>query len=104
METQHQRWYDLEPTISLAVSLLRNTTDDIRSECADFIISYAKDFGVKLPDDAFSNFNYVLKRWYDEDKKCSDALEYMKNSPFSVQREIAFKVIQFLEEKESNIV
>lgn len=100
MIAEHQRWYDKEPTLSLAVSLLRNAKDGTRSLCADMIISFAKDLGVQIPNDIFSNFNYVLKRWYDEDKKLSEALEYLKNSPDELKREIAYKMIEFLEKQE----
>ena len=103
MTAEHQRWYDLEPTVSLAVSLLRNSKADTRSECADLIIERAQDFGTKIPDDIFSAFNYVLKRWYDEDKHLSEALEYLKYSPAETQREIAFNVIEFLERCETKI-
>lgn len=103
MTAEHKRWYDLEPTVSLAVSLLRNSKPETRSECADLIIDYAQDFGVKIPNDVFSAFNYVLKRWYDEDKHLSQALEHLKYSPIETQREIAFKVIEFLEKSEAKI-
>lgn len=100
MMAEHKRWYDLEPTVSLAISLLRNANDKMRLECANFIISYAKDFGVSLPNDVFSNFNYVLKRWYDEEKLLSEALEYIRIAPNDLKREIAYKIIEFLEEQE----
>ena len=77
MTAEHKRWYDFEPTVSLAVSLLRNAQTNTRTECADFIIDYAKSFGVQLPNDIFSKFDYVLKRWYDEDKQLSEA--FMSN-------------------------
>ena len=100
MTAEHKRWYDFEPTVSLAVSLLRNAQTDTRTECADFIIDYAKSFGVQLPNDIFSKFDYVLKRWYDEDKQLSEAFEYLRVAPEEFQREISFKIIQFLEDKE----
>lgn len=103
MTAEHQRWYDLEPTVSLAVSLIRNALPKTRTECADLIIDYAQDFGVTIPNDLFSNFNYVLKRWYDEDEHLSQALEYLKHSPEDLKKEIAFKVIEFLEEREAKI-
>ena len=34
----HKRWYDVDPTVSLAVSLLRNANEQVQLECADFII------------------------------------------------------------------
>ena len=68
------------------------------------IIMTTKDLGVVLPDDIFSNFNYVLKRWYDEDKHLSEALEYLKNSPDELKKEISFKIIEFLENKEKQLI
>ena len=100
MNAEHQRWYDLDPTVSLAVSLIRNANDSFRGQCAQMIVEQAKDFGVKLDGDIFSNFNYVLKRWYDEDKVLSEALEYLKNSPEELKREISYKVIEYLEKME----
>lgn len=100
MMAEHKRWYDLEPTVSLAISLLRNANDDLRLKCAEFIISYAKDFGILLPNDVFANFNYVLKRWYDEEKLLSEAMEYIRISPSEFKREISYKIIEFLEKQE----
>ena len=104
MTTKHTRWYDLEPTLSLAVSLMRNAKAETRSKCAELIISLAKDFGVVLPNDIFANFNYVLKRWYDEDALLSEAFEYLRLSPEELKKEIAFKIIAFLEQEEKQHV
>ena len=38
----HKRWYDVDPTVSLAVSLIRNTNDKTQLKCADFIIDFAQ--------------------------------------------------------------
>ena len=104
MMAEHKRWYDLEPTVSLAISLLRNANNQLRLECAEFIISYAKDFGITLPTDIFANFNFVLKRWYDEEKLLSEALEYIRIAPDEFKREISYKIIEFLETQEiSNV-
>ena len=34
----HKRWYDVDPTVSLAVSLMRNANIMTQYECADLII------------------------------------------------------------------
>ena len=36
---QQKRWYDIDPTVSLAVNLIKNATDDVQLKCADYIIT-----------------------------------------------------------------
>ena len=35
----HKRWYDVDPTVSLAVSLMRNASIITQYDCADLIIN-----------------------------------------------------------------
>lgn len=94
----HKRWYDIDPTVSLAVSLLRNAAEETQAKCADFIIEKAKDSGVMLPGSSLNSaFHYILRRWYDKDKKVSEAFEYLQHAPSEVQKEISLEVINFLQ-------
>lgn len=94
----HKRWYDLDPTVSLAVSLMRNANEQTQSKCAEFIIDYAKQREVALKSNTLNNaFNYILRRWYDQDKKISEAFEYFEVSPSEVQKEISLEVINLLQ-------
>lgn len=94
----HKRWYDADPTVSLAVSLLRNANDDTQAKCADFIIEKAKDAGVMLPGSSLNSaFHYILRRWYDQDKKVSEAFDYLQYAPPEIQKEISLEVINFLQ-------
>ena len=34
----NKRWYDIDPTVSLAVSLMRNANIMSQYKCADFIV------------------------------------------------------------------
>lgn len=98
----HKRWYDVDPTVSLAVSLLRNANDKAQTECAEFIIEYATQRDVKLKSNTLNDaFNYILKRWYDKDKKISEAFEYFEASPLEIQKEIALEVISLLQLSET---
>ena len=36
------RWYDIDPTLSLAISLLRNSQKEVQINAADFIIKNAE--------------------------------------------------------------
>ena len=94
-----KRWYDLDPTVSLAVSLMKNANEEIQLKCADYIVSKAKNFGVKNSENALNEaFNYILRRWYDKNIKVSHAMEYLKNAPIDVRKELALEIIDFIQE------
>lgn len=94
----HKRWYDVDPTVSLAVSLLRNANEQTQLKCADFIIEYAKDREVALQSNTLNDaFNYILRRWYDQDEKVAKAFEYFEVSPIEIKKEISLEVINFLQ-------
>jgi len=94
----HKRWYDVDPTVSLAVSLMRNSSEQIQIKCADSIIEYATQRGVTLQSNTLNDaFNYILRRWYDKDEKVSQAFEYFQVAPVEVQKEISLEIISFLQ-------
>lgn len=98
----HKRWYDVDPTISLSVSLLRNANDDIKLKCAEFIIDYTKDRNVTLKSNSLNDaFNYIMKRWYDKDKTMAEAFEYFECSPVDIQKEVALQIINILQFSET---
>ncbi len=94
----HKRWYDADPTVSLAISLLRNTNEKTQLKCADFIIDYAKQRNVARSANALNDaFNYILRRWYDKDKKIAEAFEYFEAAQPDIQKEISIEIINFLQ-------
>lgn len=94
----HKRWYDVDPTVSLAVSLLRNANGPTQLKCADFIIDFAKQRNVVLKNNTLNDaFNYILRRWYDKDKKVAEAFEYFEISPLEIKKEISLEVISLLQ-------
>ncbi len=100
METNFkQRWYDLDPTMSLAVSLMHDAAPEQQSECAKMIIQKAKDFNIHIPQKKLEEaFNYFCKRWYDKDKELADAFQYLKIMPFELQKEVSLEIIEKLEQ------
>ena len=93
-----KRWYDLDPTVSLAVSLIENADEKIQIECANYIIDKAKSYGVRITENDLSEaFNYILRRWYDKNKQIRDSFEYLKAAPYDVQLGIAFDIIDKLQ-------
>ena len=93
----NQRWYDKEPTLSLAISLLQNAKESERHSCADMVIEMAMKNGVVLPNDIKNAIEYMVRRWYDKDEILSQALEYIKNSNEKLRKEIALSIIEFLQ-------
>ena len=55
----YKRWYDIDPTVSLAVSLMRNANIMTQYKCADLIVTKSKENGIDLSDniltDAFTS-------------------------------------------------
>lgn len=95
---QQSRWYDLDPTVSLAVSLMKNANDDTQLHCAEYIISKTRSLGVKNKENALNEaFTYLMKRWYDNDRRIQEAFEYLKSAPLDIQREIAMELIDALQ-------
>ena len=93
-----KRWYDLDPTLSLAVSLMKNANEQIQIQCANYIVSKAKSCGVRSSENALNEaFNYILRRWYDKDKRIQEAFEYLREAPFDLQKEIARDLLDVLQ-------
>lgn len=98
----HKRWYDIDPTVSLAVSLMRNANIMTQYDCADLIVTRSKENGIDLADNILTDaFSYVLRRWYDTDQKIAEAFEYLKCLPSEVQKEVALELINLLQEAET---
>lgn len=89
---KNQRWYDEDPTLSLAISFLRNAQQKSQREVAEKIIEKASSNGV-LVNDLHIVFQ---KRWYDEDERLRLAIEYLKNSSKEQRRLIALEIIEHL--------
>ena len=96
-----KRWYDIDPTVSLAVSLMRNANIMTQYKCADLIIKSSKDNGIDLSENILSDaFNYLLRRWYDTDQKIAEAFEYLKLLPAELQKSVALDLINLLQKEE----
>ena len=97
----NKRWYDIDPTVSLAISLMRNAKILSQYKCADLIVKKSKDYGIDLSENIITDaFNYVLRRWYDTDQKIAEAFEYLKLLPEDIQKETALELIELLQKEE----
>ena len=97
----HKRWYDIDPTVSLAVSLMRNANIMSQYKCADLIIKTSKENGVDLSENILTDaFSYVLRRRYDTDQKIAESFEYLKLLPTELQKDVALQLINLLQIEE----
>lgn len=97
-----KRWYDLNPTVSMAVGLMEKAPLEKQLECADFIIEKVQGYGIKITDNDLSEFINVFRRWYDKNKQIHDALEYLKMSPTDVQVGICLDLMEKLDSQTEN--
>lgn len=94
---ENKRWYDKDPTVSLAVSLIKNSNEDLQQQCALLIKEKSQDFGVILQSNLLGAFNYVLNRWYDSQEQLTEAFDYLQHADEETRKQIALEVISFLE-------
>ena len=98
----YKRWYDVDPTVSLAVSLMRNANIMTQYKCADLIVKVSKENGIDISNNVLTDaFTYVLRRWYDTDQKIAEAFEYLKLMPPEIQKDIALQLINLLQVEET---
>ena len=98
----YKRWYDVDPTVSLAVSLMRNSNIITQYKCADLIVAKSKENGVDLAENILTDaFTYVLRRWYDTDQKIAESFEYLKLLPEAIQKAVALEIIDLLQAEEA---
>lgn len=94
---ENKRWYDQDATVSLAVSLIKSSNENVQKKCAEFIKNKAEDFGVVLNTNLLGAFNYVLNRWYDTNEHLSVAFEYLKNADEETRKQISLELINYLQ-------
>ena len=97
MKNMFQRWYDADAAVSRAINELEKSSEEIQIRCADYIIDLLKD--VELEKLSLEDqYNYIMRRWYDKNIKVSHAMEYLKNSPVDIRKELALEIIDFIKE------
>ena len=94
------RWYDSEPILSLAISLLKNNKTDVVQICIDYILKTAKENNLQLNLNFIESLKLNLQRKYDKECFMLEALEYLKIAPHKLQKEIALKIIDIIQETE----
>jgi hypothetical protein len=84
-----KRWYDQDQRVSLAMGCLEKASPAARKKVARLIIQKAKSHRVVAREPQ----SYFFRRWYDQDRLLSLAIEYFRQSPPDVQNKIADMVL-----------
>ncbi len=91
-----KRWYDADPALAQAIKKLEDAPEHLQVECADFVIKRLRDFEFDVKMSLEDQYNYIMQRWYDKNIKVSHAIEYLRQSPKQVRRELALEIIDYL--------
>lgn len=94
--TNNKRWYDYDPTVSLAISILRNSAKKNQALVAEFLIEKSKEQGISVEKIKSEKTNMFSRRWYDFDENVYYSLECLRLSPHEVQKTLAIEIINYL--------
>ena len=90
-----KRWYDTEPTLSLAVSMLKNATSDIQDSVCSLMDMKLNELNISRTE-KFIVFKVFDKRWYDEKENVYNLLETIRNCDEEVRRKLAVCIIDHI--------
>ncbi len=98
------RWYDVEPDVYMAISMIECSYVDAQTDYAKFIIRNikAKDTDMNyIKNITEKNVKTKYQRWYDKNETLSTAIEYLKNTTPQLQKEISLGVLAYKNEREA---
>ena len=90
-----KRWYDTDPTLSLAISMLKNADDEKQNSVCEVTQNKIKELGINS-DEKFVIFKIFDKRWYDEKENLYNLLETIRCCSEEDKRTIAIFIIDYL--------
>ena len=94
------RWYDVEPDVYMAISMIECSESIKQVEYAKYIISKLKEKDLNMTyikNAAKDNVDeHEFQRWYDRNELTSTAFKYLKNTSKDLQKEIALEVLAYM--------
>jgi len=94
------RWYDVEPDVYMAISMIECSELPKQIEYAKYIIGKLKEkdpeMGYIKNTTLYNLGNRNIRRWYDKDETISLAFEYLKHTATVFQKEIALDVLAYM--------
>ncbi len=99
MVERKQRWYDVDPVLSRAISVWEKADENIQTVCAEYVLDKLKDINFEMSLD--EQYEYILRRWYDKNVKVSHAMEYIKHAPDELRHELALDIVEYIDKIET---
>lgn len=98
------RWYDVEPDVCIAISMIELASERLQIDSAEYIIQRGKELDPDLnfiKNEAGSNSSEQnqYQRWYDKNETLSTAFRYLKCMTKANQIQISKEVLLKLREK-----
>ncbi len=96
------RWYDLEPDVCMAISMIECAEKKAQIEYAEYIIKEikAKDKDMNyIKNTTINNIERKYERWYDKNETVSRAFSYLKGTTKAIQKEVSLSVLNLMKTK-----
>lgn len=93
------RWYDLEPDVCMAISMIECAEKKAQVEYAEYIIKLVKEKDSEMnyiKNTTMSNIERKYQRWYDKNETISTAFSYLKGTTKNIQKEVSLSVLALI--------
>lgn len=93
------RWYDLQPDVCMAISMIECADASAQIDYAQFIIQQIKEKDKEMnyiKNSTLSNLKNKYTRWYDKNETLSRAFAYLKGTTKELQKEVSLSVLAYM--------
>jgi len=94
------RWYELEPTVYMAISMIEMSELSQQVDCAKLILKeideISEDYILKNIIALSESQIHPKNRWYDKNELISKAFDYLKHVSKENQKQISLSVLNYL--------
>lgn len=93
------RWYDLEPDVCMAISMIECSEKNAQVKYAEYIIKLVKEKDNDMDyikNATLDNINRKYCRWYDKNEILSRAFQYLKGTKKDIQKEVSLSVLALI--------
>lgn len=96
------RWYDIEPDVCMAISMIECANQEAQIDYASFIIKQITEKDKEMcyiKSVTQANLNNKYTRWYDQNETLSTAFAYLKGTSKELQKEVSLSVLAYMNSK-----
>ena len=93
------RWYDLEPDVCMAISMIECASPNAQIKYAEYIINQIKEKDKNfdyIKNITKTNLSNKHSRWYDQNETVSTAFAYLKVTSKEIQKDVSLSVLALM--------